>query len=217
MKLAADFRDPPGTPLLKRKVLGFTRQILSLYLGLVVFGCWPALAEGTLSEGVVQDVESFFKPLVDTSQTQPELEPVTLTPLEAKVQKQGQKQGEQPGEVPVSNAPTKILTGKVQTLQQAIESERDVVNWYAWYLSAREYIGQTGGLRCSLGTPIKFYRSGKMEALTFDTNCIASVTGRRFPLPANTSLDALILPVRSGQGPPASRDEIYSRIRINSQ
>ncbi len=216
MKLAAELIHHPLKPLFTLNKLGFTRLILLLCLGLAVWGYLPALAEETLAEGTVQDAESFFKPLVDTSQIQPELEPVTLTPLEAKVQKQGEKQGEMQGEVPVSNAPTKILTGKVQTLQQAIESERDVVNWYAWYLSAREYIGQTGGLRCSLGTPIKFYRSGKMEALTFDTNCIASVTGRRFPLPLNTSLDALILPVRSGQGPPASRDEIYSRIRINS-
>lgn len=209
MKLAADFVFYPAKPMLNLKPLGFVRLILLVGLAWGGLGGWPALAEEVLAEGTVQESEPFFKPLVDTSQVQPELEPVTLTPLEAQVEKQG--------EIPVSNAPTKILTGKVQTLQQAIESERDVVNWYAWYLSAREYIGQTGGLRCSLGTPIKFYRSGKMEALTFDTNCIASVTGRRFPLPANTSLDALILPVRSGQGPPASRDEIYSRIRINSQ
>ncbi|WMU93357.1 hypothetical protein EMOOHJMP_00164 [Microcystis phage MaAM05] len=217
MKLAADFVFYPAKPMLNLKRLGFVWLILLVGLAWGGFGGWPASAEEVLAEGTVQESEPFFKPLVDTSQVQPELEPVTLTPLEAHVEKQGEKQGQMPGEIPVSNAPTKILTGKVQTLQQAIESERDVVNWYAWYLSAREYIGQTGGLRCSLGTPIKFYRSGKMEALTFDTNCIASVTGRRFPLPANTSLDALILPVRSGQGPPASRDEIYSRIRINSQ
>lgn len=213
MKLAADLISYRGKHLLSLKRIGIVRLILLLCLGWSMCAWEGALAEEPLMEGTGQESEPFFKPLVDTSQTQPELEPVTLTPLEA----HAQKQGEQPGEVPVSNAPTKILTGKVQTLQQAIESERDVVNWYAWYLSAREYIGQTGGLRCSLGTPIKFYRSGKMEALTFDTNCIASVTGRRFPLPANTSLDALILPVRSGQGPPASRDEIYSRIRINSR
>jgi hypothetical protein len=213
MKLAADFIFYPAKPMLILKSIGLIRLILLICLAWGYVGGWPALAEEVLAGGTVQESEPFFKPLVDTSQVQPELEPVTLTPLEANVYKQGEKQGE----IPVSNAPTKILTGKVQTLQQAIESERDVVNWYAWYLSAREYIGQTGGLRCRLGTPIKFYRSGKMEALTFDTNCIASVTGRRFPLPANTSLDALILPVRSGQGPPASRDEIYSRIRINSQ
>lgn len=152
--------------------------------------------------------EGFFKPLVDTSQ-QKELDVVRLEPLEGRAHRQGEN--------PVNDVPTqgRLITGQVKTLQEAIDSEKNVVDWYGWYLAARTYISQSGGLRCPLGTPIKFYRNGKIEAITFDSACIGSVIGRRFPLPPNTQLDALILPVRPGQGPPATRDEIYSRIRTN--
>lgn len=152
--------------------------------------------------------EEFFRPLVDTSR-QKELGEIRLEPLEGRAHRQG--------EIPVNetSSQSRIITGQVKTLQEAIDSEKDVVDWYGWYLAARGYISQSGGLRCPLGTPIKFYRNGKIEALTFDSACMASVIGRRFPLPPNTQLDALILPVRPGQGPPATRDEIYSRIRTN--
>lgn len=153
------------------------------------------------------ETDALLKPLVDTSQPEPS-STQKLAPLEGRAERYGQ--------VPVSDSPasqTKLITGKVQTLQQAIESERGIVDWYVWYLSAREYISRSGGLRCSLGTPIKFFRNGRIEALTFDTACIGSVLGKRFPLPENTRLDALILPVRPGHGPPASESEIYSRVR----
>ena len=117
------------------------------------------------------------------------------------------------GMVPVSDNGPRMLTGKVQTLQEAIESESGNVDWYAWYLSARAYLGRTGGLQCALGTPIKFYRNGQIEALSFNPLCQASVAGRRFPLPPKTKLEALILPVRAGEGPPASPEEIYTRIQ----
>lgn len=153
------------------------------------------------------ETDALLKPLVDTSQPEPS-STQKLAPLEGRAERYGQ--------VPVSDSPasqTKLITGKVQTLQQAIESERGIVDWYVWYLSAREYISRSGGLRCSLGTPIKFFRNGRIEALTFDTACIGSVLGKRFPLPENTRLDALILPVRPGHGPPTSESEIYSRVR----
>lgn len=221
MKLAADFKLYPQQPLL----MHWGEMVFGCVLSLALFYCGCSgvaqCAEPLQAESPTLEAEPFFKPLVDTSFVPQTLEPVTLTPQDSPQNPPLAGRAQRHGEVPVSDAPltgpTKVLTGKVQTLQQAIDSERDVVDWYSWYLSAREYISQTGGLRCALGTPIKFYRTGKMEALTFDTNCIASVTGRRFPLPPKTSLDALILPVRSGQGPPASPAEIYSRIRINSQ
>jgi hypothetical protein len=106
-----------------------------------------------------------------------------------------------------------VLTGQVQTLQQAIESERDWVDWYSWYLACREYLARTGGLQCPLGTPIKFYRNGHVEAMSFDPACQESVQGRHFPLPSKTRLDALILPVRQGTAPPATPQELYNRIR----
>ncbi|WP_373531945.1 hypothetical protein [Vampirovibrio sp.] len=193
-----------GNRVLKRLV-GQLSPGLMLALALLGLLSASALA---VQPDLTLETEPFFKPLVDTTQHQP-LEAQPLKPLEGRAEKQG--------EIPISNASTPIITGKVQTLQQAIDSERDGVDWYAWYMAARTYIGKTGGLRCALGTPIKFYRSGKMEALTFDTGCIASVMGRRFPLPSSTTLDALILPVRAGQGPPATRDEIYSRIRMKSE
>lgn len=190
--------------LKKRFNLSLPRLRQSWALGVIILG----LASGQIRAAQPElDTDPFFKPLVDTSQKQSQ-EGQKISPLEGRAERQG--------DIPVSDSPTRLITGKVQTLQQAIESERDVVDWYAWYLSAREYIGKTGGLRCALGTPIKFHRNGKMEAMSFDTACVGSVIGRRFPLPANTRLDALILPVRPGQGPPASRDEIYSRIRIKS-
>lgn len=149
----------------------------------------------------------FLKPLVDT--TSPSPAGTTQTTLQGKA--------ESTGTIPVNDnsAPSKtlILTGKVQTLQEAIQSEKDTVDWYAWYLSAREYLGRSGGLRCPLGTPIKFYRNGRIEAMSFDPYCIASVSGKFFLLPQNTKLDALILPVRPGKGPPASPEEINARIQ----
>lgn len=119
-------------------------------------------------------------------------------------------------QAPVNASSQKItLTGKVQTLQDAIASETDV-NWYAWYLACRAYLSQSGGLHCSIGTEIKFFRNGRMMPLTSDPVCLASATGRRFPLPQQTQLDALILPVRNGKAPPVSRDELYDRIQSNS-
>lgn len=135
-----------------------------------------------------------FKPLVDTQQT------YTL-------QGQAQKQGTTPAKTTMLNAQV------VKTLQQAMEDEKGDVNWYAWYMAARAYLARAGGLRCALGTPIRFYRNGSVEASTFDPVCLASVAGRHFPLPAKTKLDVLILPVRAGEAPPASPEELYSRVK----
>lgn len=152
------------------------------------------------------DSSQLLQPLVDTPTPSPGS---TLAPLQGKAEKNGT--------IPVNDAGSSsqsmMITGKVQTLQEAIESEKDTVNWYAWYLAARAYLGRTGGLRCPLGTPIKFYKNGRIEAMSFDPYCIASVTGRRFLLPQNTKLEALILPVRPGQGPPASPEEINARVK----
>ncbi len=105
-----------------------------------------------------------------------------------------------------------VLSGKVQTLQQAIQEEKGVVDWYAWYLSVREYLSQTGGLNeCALGTEIVFYKNGRIEARSSDPRCTASVMWRRYPLPRDTQLEALILPVRRGSDI-ASPEEIYTRV-----
>jgi hypothetical protein len=164
--------------------------------GLLMLGVFCAsLAHA--AEQAQLDTDDMLKPLVDTR-------PSTPASLQGGIGKQGQ--------APSAARQPLIITGKVQTLQQAIESEKDTVDWYAWYLGARAYLGQTGGLHCAFGTPIKFYRNGQIEAMSFDPDCQASVVGRSFPLPAKTKLDALILPVRNGQAPPASPQELYSRI-----
>lgn len=146
-----------------------------------------------------------LKPLVDTEQPDAAQENSTVLKGDAYRKKDA-------GMNPAAQTGTPVLTGQVQTLQQAMESESGRVDWYAWYLAAREYLGRTGGLQCALGTPIKFYRNGQIEAMSFSPLCQASVSGRNFPLPPKTKLDALILPVRSGEGPPASPQEIYTRI-----
>lgn len=109
-----------------------------------------------------------------------------------------------------------VLSGKIQTLQQAIQSEKGLVDWYAWYLSVREYLSQTGGLNeCALGTEIVFYKNGRIEAHSSDPRCRATVMWRRYALPRNTQLDALILPVRRGSDI-ASPEEIYTRVETQS-
>jgi hypothetical protein len=178
-------------------------QVAVLAGGLALLAVLPM---GLAAEPLL-DSDILLKPLVDTSQPNTREDKSNATTLQGKAERQGT--------IPVNETPTHqplVLTGKVKTLQQAIESEKDTVDWYAWYLAAREYLSQTGGIRCPLGTPIKFYRNGRIEAMSFDPYCISSVSGRNYPLPHNTQLDALILPVRPGQGPPASRQEIYSRV-----
>jgi hypothetical protein len=204
------------------------KQIGLKSLPAVVFGvlvCWP-LAMAQSLPPFYATPEEMLKPLVDTQQHDAEPQPSTWqedTRLHGRAQKQltptsltpdanNFPSGGGASAAPSAGSGTKILTGQVQTLQQAIVSENDV-DWYAWYLSARDYLGRMGGLQCALGTPIKFYRDGRIEALSFNPLCQDSVAGRYFPLPANTRLDAIILPVRPGEGPPASRDEIYSRIK----
>jgi hypothetical protein len=185
------------TPARKR---AFTRCLVNrAFFSLLALGFFctsPAQA----TEQAQLDTDDMLKPLVDTRQP---------APLQDSVGKQGQ-----------ASSPSRqslIITGKVQTLQQAIESEKDTVDWYVWYLGARSYLGQAGGLQCALGTPIKFYRNGQIEAMSFDPVCQASVAGRFFPLPPKTKLDALILPVRNGQAPPASPQELYSRINAGKR
>jgi hypothetical protein len=175
----------PGCRRLSSKPLWGAILIFILLLSLLPGG---ALAQ----DDARLDTSDMLKPLVDTSQQ----------PLHGTANRQGASSSYKPV----------VLTGTVRTLQQAIEEEKDTVDWYAWYLACREYLSSTGGLPCALGTPIKFYRNGRIEAQTFDAVCLQSVEGRRFPLPAATRLDALILPVRHGNAPPASPQEIYSRV-----
>jgi hypothetical protein len=106
-----------------------------------------------------------------------------------------------------------ILSGRIESLENAIQIEHGEVDWYNWYLSARAYLSKLGGLDCLPGTPIKFYRNGIMEVQTPDMLCQNSVIGKCFPLPQMTHLDAIILPVRRGVIPPASRDELYNHIK----
>ena len=88
------------------------------------------------------DMEAPLKPLVDTYQ------PGAARSGEKPVEGHEERDGMVPvNESPPSEKKPLVLTGKVQTLQQAIESERATVDWYAWYLSAREYLWRTGGLR----------------------------------------------------------------------
>lgn len=159
------------------------------------------------------DTSEMLKPLVDTSGDFG-INDLHKPPLDSKALFDNAEQAGAGTDAGTPGIPpgTKLITGKVQTLQQAMDSERDSVNWYEWYLGARDYLSRTGGLQCALGTQIKFYRDGTIEALTYDPTCRESVAGKAFALPRKTKLDALILPVRNGNAPPASPQELYSRI-----
>ena len=109
-----------------------------------------------------------------------------------------------------------VLTIRVQTLQDAILSEKGSVDWYGWYLAARTYLRSTGGLgNCQPGTNLKFYKDGQILPETLDPMCTASLAGRSFPLPRDTQLEALLLVIRTGDKTvpaPLSPDQLYSRI-----
>lgn len=104
-----------------------------------------------------------------------------------------------------------ILKGSVQTIEAAIQAEKATVDWYGWYMDARGYLAATGGLPCAVGTPIKFYKDGRIAPQTEDLICLLSVQNRSYPLPKNTQLSAVILPVRGGKEAPATPDEILRR------
>lgn len=110
-----------------------------------------------------------------------------------------------------------VLKGSIKTLDAAIREERDTVDWYRWYLQAREYLSRTGGFQCAIGTPIIFHKDGVIEPQSYSMLCLRSAAMKRFPLPKDTALSAVILPVRPGQGPPASPEELERRIRESSE
>jgi hypothetical protein len=110
-------------------------------------------------------------------------------------------------------SPKIILKGNVTTLDSALIQEKGLVDWYGWYMSCREYLIYSGGFRCPIGTMIRFNRNGQMTALTNDFACRVSVAQKLFPLPRQTKLDAILLPVRSAKAPPASPEELYQRLK----
>ncbi|MBY0403842.1 MAG: hypothetical protein K2X66_08075 [Cyanobacteria bacterium] len=112
-----------------------------------------------------------------------------------------------------SPSPKIILKGNVTTLDTAMIQEKDLVDWYGWYMSCREYLIYSGGFRCPIGTMIRFNRNGQMTALSNDFACRVSVAQKLFPLPKQTKLDAILLPVRSAKAPPASPEELYQRLK----
>ncbi|MEB3287902.1 MAG: hypothetical protein VKJ04_10405 [Vampirovibrionales bacterium] len=110
------------------------------------------------------------------------------------------------------------IQASVQTLEAAIQSEKDVVDWYAWYLSARKYIASRGGIACPAGTMLKFPKKGFVEVKMspwdpVEPRCVMSIQGMYFPLPEKTRLEAVLLPVRSSLLPPAPPSEIYQRTK----
>ena len=107
---------------------------------------------------------------------------------------------------------TTLLTGSVSTLEAAITEESNV-DWYGWYMRARDYFTTHGGLSCQTGTPLTFYRNGYLKADNMTPACQRSLMGKRFPLPAATRLEAVVLPVRPGTAPPASREELLEFVR----
>ncbi len=112
-----------------------------------------------------------------------------------------------------NGTPVFVLTGRIQTLQDATESEKETVDWYGWYLSVREYLRKTGSFQCQVGTPIKFYKSGYIEALTTEPLCRASAASHFYALPEATALDAIILPIRNSNKP-TTKDDLFTHIPV---
>ena len=104
-----------------------------------------------------------------------------------------------------------FLQGKITTLEAALKEESKTVDWYAWYLACRDYLIETRGLHCSLGTPLRIYKNGRFQAITSDPVCQASAASKYFPLPEKTVLKAILLPIRGQEDAPASRAEIDMR------
>jgi hypothetical protein len=103
------------------------------------------------------------------------------------------------------------LQGSV-TLKEAIQQEKGIVNWYAWYLACRDYLTLMGGLgNCPRGTMIRFHKDGHVDALSPNPYCLMTLSSLNFPLPKNTKLDVVAFPVRAGTAPPASQTEVLDR------
>jgi hypothetical protein len=112
-----------------------------------------------------------------------------------------------------SQSPKITLKGNITTLDTALIQEADTVDWYGWYMGCRKYLILTGGIQCPVGTKIRFNRGGLMTPYSNDSDCIQSVLSKRFPLPTNTKLEGIILPVRSSRVPPASPQELYNLLK----
>jgi hypothetical protein len=181
-------------------------KVLVMPVWVALIGLCMGIVSPVFSAYGQLDTDEILKPLVDTrSQSN------SSQPIQGNVYKE---QSGFPSQQPKGEPMLKI---QVKTYQEAVILEKNTVDWYAWYLAVRSYLNQTGGLNdCVLGTPIKIYKQGRIEALSPDPICRVSVGWRKFPLPRNTQLDALILPVRSGKLPPASPDELQNRIQRQS-
>ena len=114
----------------------------------------------------------------------------------------------------IQNPDGKItLQSSVKNLSDAIRDEQGRVDWYGWYMNARNIIANNGGIQCALGTPIRFHRNGQVKAVSYDPRCQISVSTLSVPLPRETSIDVIILPTRRGSAPPNSPEELYEFLR----
>ncbi|WP_373531944.1 hypothetical protein [Vampirovibrio sp.] len=77
-------------------------------------------------------------------------------------------------------------------------------NWYDWYRNLHGYLSSEGGVLCSPGTELQFHTDGKITAVSRDAACVASLAGLSYPLPENTSVSQLSLPIRKYSGWPLS-------------
>lgn len=196
--------------------LGAWTILPSLFCGAMVlmsaavWGNPPESSKGFSTEIPVSQQFSSLQPLPDRRPGNG-----NHPPLQGRAQKSMEQPAEGHTGLMSGTTGTRILNGRVQTLQQAARTEKDQVDWYAWYLNARDYLFRTGGLDCRAGTLIRFYKSGEIRAMTSDENCITSIGDRRFPLPEGTRLQALVLPVRPTELPPASPEDINTRVKIS--
>jgi hypothetical protein len=105
-----------------------------------------------------------------------------------------------------------VLQGGV-SLDNAMAQEGQRVDWYAWYLKARQSIMANGGLQCPLGTLIIISKQGLFKTDSPYKTCQQSVDRQRSPLPANSQLSYIVLPVRDGAWHPMSPPELLERVQ----
>lgn len=90
----------------------------------------------------------------------------------------------------------------------------DTVDWYDWYRNLHGYLNSVGGVLCSPGTDLRFHQDGRITAVSRDAICLASLENLNYPLPENTPVQVLSLPIRKHSYWPLSHRALRELITL---